>query len=499
MTSKSQREIDRAIRQYQTDHPGTSLSAARRAIERRTETFTPPARLAHVVPPRAGESLEDWIGRLAEANEVRRHRMMELLGLEPGRSALQRLRGLAEHMPDHTVNRLHAATGIDAEQARAMAAIGPKPDRKAPMSAEQAADHLHGLLAKARAQAETEGLPPSSSWSLPFVEPHITRLGGAAALRTAAKRAARRLRMSIRVTVYRREGDPDQLITVNNQGPFKTVKRDPVDTLTTTPFTDDLQPGPCSAPCDCRHGYCISGTDTYFGSTPWPGEIWNAIRPDTDLRTLPEDYRTTYDVDMLFAQLTHRDFDDYGNILDLTPFLDGAELGPLADVQVYATNARGHYRGRSHGALCQHADTRSGRGFGPLPSQQHEILPLAELVEILRPLHHSRRHQGLGDLIGPGAARRDRDLEDRWCSYCGGYSIRRFATPEACAHYRAERERWSQLPDDEPRDTADDAGDPILDLLSKADSLLDSPAVQRIFDAHDRAMGAMPAQPHDRP
>lgn len=502
MTNKNRREIDRAVRQYQQRHPGTSLSDARRAVERIAEHPGPaPSRLPHVVLPRAGESLVDWIDRLAEANGARRHQMMERLGLEPGRSANERLRDLAQHMPDHTARQLHEATGIDAELAHAMAAVPPSPSRSAPegpLTADQAADRLHQLLAEARSKAEAEGLPASSSWNLQFIEPQITRLRGAAALRTAAKKAARRLRMSVRVTVYRPEGHPEQLITVNNQGPYKTVKRDPVDTLVSVPF--EIAPLHRRGPqCDCGRGYCLSGTDTGFGPERWPEQIWDSIRPDTDLRTLPDEYRTTFAIDVLFAQLKHRDFRD--SILDLTPFLEGAELGPLADVQVYATNARGHYRGRSHGAVCQHADTREGRGFGPRPSERHEILSLAELVETLRPLHHSRQRMGLSSLIGPGAARRDRDLEERWCTSCGGYSVRRFTSAEQCAHYLAEHERWSQRVDHDPDTTAEANEDEARaqELLSKMFGALESPGVLRIFDAHDRAMGIVPDDPHERP
>ncbi|MFF7884080.1 hypothetical protein ACH40F_20645 [Streptomyces sp. NPDC020794] len=62
-----------------------------------------------------------------------------------------------------------------------------------------------------RDHAQSDGLPPSSPWPLSVIEPQITRFGGAQALRKAAKGAARRLRICLLVTVYRREGDPEQL------------------------------------------------------------------------------------------------------------------------------------------------------------------------------------------------------------------------------------------------------------------------------------------------
>lgn len=481
MTNRSKRQLDRAIRQYQQDHPGTSLSAARRAVERHAEELTfEPRRLAIVPAPRDGESLASWVDRVAADNRVGRHEMMKLLGLEPGRSAAARLHQLSEHMPDRTAQRLYTTTGLRPELARAMAAIPPEAKRTEVLPFDEVVEYLRDRLERERRRAEAEGLPASAGWSVPFIEPQITQFGGAQALRKAAKSAARRLRMSVRVTIYRSEGAQDQLITVNNQGPYKTVKGEPKDTVAAVPFTLDTDAGPSSTACDCGRGYCLSGSTADFGWSPWPEPVWYSIRPDTDLRTLPEEYRTDDDMHLLFARLDRRSFHDHNNVLDLTPFLEGAELGPLTAVQVYATNARGQYRGSSHGAMCRHAETRAAGRYGPKPSQRHEILTLAELVEILRPLDQRR---------GPGDLRRDQDLEARWCVYCHGYSVRRF-TADQCAHYRAEHERWSQREAEEPNDpepgTLD--ADPMIDLLTAAETALQSPRIQRIFDAHDRQM-----------
>ena len=306
----------------------------------------------------------------------------------------------------------------------------------------EAIEYFREALERTRDQAQSEGLPPSSPWTLSFVEPQIALLGGAQALCEAAKSATRQLGISLRVTVYEREGD--QLITVNNRGPYKRMKREPRDTVTATSFALAPSPWPRDAECNCRQGYCLSGESDW---PEWTRQIWYSIRPDTDLRTLPEEYRKDDDLHLLFAQMEDSSFyADDSDVLDLTAFFEGAELGPLADVQVYATNARGEYRGSSHGVMCRRAGTLGG--YGPLPSEKHEILPLSELVEILRPLHGKNSFMmPLEQLLTGGLEECDRDLESRWCVYCHGYSVRRF-TPEQCRYYRFECERWSQRVDD---------------------------------------------------
>lgn len=82
-------------------------------------------------------------------------------------------------------------------------------------------------------------------------------------------------------------------------------------------------------------------------------------------------------------------------------------LGPLADVQVYATNPQGIYEGKSHG-LCRHQ-----RWLGP----EHDLLTLRDFV----PLY--LENPGHGYWTGSG-----------WCSKCAGYTIRRLNN-EQFAHY----------------------------------------------------------------
>ncbi|MFE2639462.1 TniQ family protein [Streptomyces scopuliridis] len=125
MTNSSSRERDRAVRNYVKDHPGISLADARRAVARRACETTPlPRPLPDVVEPAHGESLKSWIDRVAAQHRIQRHAAMDALGLEPGSSATERLRELAGGMSDHTVARVSAATGLSADRARAMAAVG---------------------------------------------------------------------------------------------------------------------------------------------------------------------------------------------------------------------------------------------------------------------------------------------------------------------------------------------------------------------------------------
>lgn len=84
-------------------------------------------------------------------------------------------------------------------------------------------------------------------------------------------------------------------------------------------------------------------------------------------------------------------------------------LGPLADLQVYATDPYGRYEGKSHG-LCVHERYLTS---------EHDLLTLREFV----PLY--LQDPGHGDWTGSG-----------WCSKCAGYAIRRLSE-EQFAHYWA--------------------------------------------------------------
>ncbi|MEU5137011.1 hypothetical protein [Streptomyces californicus] len=130
MTHRTNRQQDRAVRAYKRDHPGITLEQARRAVAARAEQQTGlPARIPAAPLPRAAERLDAYVQRVAAAAGVQRHRAMELLGLQPGTSATDRLDDLADGLDDHTVRALVAATGMTADQARALTAPSTATDR----------------------------------------------------------------------------------------------------------------------------------------------------------------------------------------------------------------------------------------------------------------------------------------------------------------------------------------------------------------------------------
>ncbi|MFF4933432.1 hypothetical protein ACFY2H_31755 [Streptomyces griseofuscus] len=123
MTDPRNREHNRAVRAYQRAHPGTTLDQARQAVTARSGRRPGlPGRIPGAPLPRPAERLDDYVQRVAAAAGVQRHRAMELLGLEPGASATERLDDLAAGLPDDTVRALVAATGMTAGQARALTA-----------------------------------------------------------------------------------------------------------------------------------------------------------------------------------------------------------------------------------------------------------------------------------------------------------------------------------------------------------------------------------------
>lgn len=137
MTHRNRREQDRAVRAYQRANRGITLEQARRAVATRAERQQGlPARISAAPLPRPAERLDAYVQRVAAAAGVQRHRAMELLGLEPGTSATDRLHDLADGLPDHTVRALVAATGMTAVQARALTA---------PPTAAARIPHLEGL------------------------------------------------------------------------------------------------------------------------------------------------------------------------------------------------------------------------------------------------------------------------------------------------------------------------------------------------------------------
>ncbi len=152
---------------------------------------------------------------------------------------------------------------------------------------------------------------------------------------------------------------------------------------------------------------------------------WLDAAPDTDLREMldpPQD-----DLSVGTLRRASRMLLSPGDQFSLWVFLHSADgqpwvmdprgytghsvgnqpLGPLADLQVYATDPYGRYQGKSHG-LCIHANYLDSG---------HELLTLQEFL----PLYE--QDPGSGPWTGSG-----------WCSKCGGYAIRRL-DEEQFAHY----------------------------------------------------------------
>ncbi|WP_372412499.1 TniQ family protein [Streptomyces luteireticuli] len=125
MTNPRNRQLDRAVRKYQREHPGTTLDQARKAVAARAgRQRSLPARIPSAPLPRPTETLAGYVQRVATAAGVQRHQAMELLGLEPGTSATHRLDELAAHLPDRTIQALRAATGMTTAQAHALTSPG---------------------------------------------------------------------------------------------------------------------------------------------------------------------------------------------------------------------------------------------------------------------------------------------------------------------------------------------------------------------------------------
>ncbi|QCX82137.1 hypothetical protein C9F11_42785 (plasmid) [Streptomyces sp. YIM 121038] len=117
------------MRAYKRSHPGITLDQARQAVAARSAAPVLPARIPGAPLPHPAERLEGYVQRVAAAIGVQRHRAMELLGLQPGTSATDRLDHLAAApLPDDTVQALTAVTGMTAEQARALTAPRARPD-----------------------------------------------------------------------------------------------------------------------------------------------------------------------------------------------------------------------------------------------------------------------------------------------------------------------------------------------------------------------------------
>ncbi|MFJ1744580.1 hypothetical protein ACIOG4_38835 [Streptomyces microflavus] len=128
MTNPRNRQQDRAMRAFKRANPHLKREQVREAVAARAGQQSLPDRTPGVPLPDPAERLEGYVRRTAAAAGVQLHRAMELLGLQPGTSATERLDQLAGGLPDHTVQALVAATGMTPGQARALTAPLQRPD-----------------------------------------------------------------------------------------------------------------------------------------------------------------------------------------------------------------------------------------------------------------------------------------------------------------------------------------------------------------------------------
>lgn len=312
------------------------------------------------------------------------------------------------------------ATGMittgQAEAAR-LSVRSPVRDRREVVSV------LHTRMHKAKEHAAARGMPQDAPWSVAVVQPEVNEFGGAEKVRSAARAAARQL--GIRIHTYAADPDdrsPDQLVVIGNLGAQFRPRPEPQADPRWPAFAPVRDPE-ASPECGCQQGPCLSAGLDVAAEEEWLVADWLSLTPTTDLRTLPAELRSR-DPEAFLASSCSRAGSD-GRV-DLSPFQEGAPLGSLGDVQVYASNPHGYYRGLSHGVGCSWAQEVGA---------QHEILSLAEFLPLL-PAAEPQFDPGFDTLaeFWEQTLFKDRSGE-RWCVSCGGFAIRRL-TPEQCAYYR---------------------------------------------------------------
>ncbi|MFF3788028.1 hypothetical protein [Streptomyces sp. NPDC001933] len=285
---------------------------------------------------------------------------------------------------------------------------------------------LQDRLERARKAVEGKGMPRDAPWSVPVIQPEVGQFGGAEAVRSAARAAARKAGIKVRTyATCRADNAAEQMVVIGNRGGLPQPRTAPGPDPRWPAFTLNEDAGP-GHECDCGNEPCLSAGLTRAAQERWLISDWYSLTPLTDLRTLPAEQRSR-DRDALFARHRSHSWDDH--ILDLSPFREGSmELGPLGDVQVYATNPHGRYKGRSHGVGCRYAES---------VGEQHEILTLADFVPLLpEPVRHSPDgYDSLADIFKE-MMYADRSA-DRWCHSCGGYAVRRLS-PDQCAYYQGQ-------------------------------------------------------------
>ncbi|MEW2493785.1 hypothetical protein AB0942_09580 [Streptomyces nodosus] len=113
--------------------------------------------------------------RVAAALGTHRHRAMELLGLQPGSSAAQRLADLAGGLPDDTVRALCATTGMAPGQARALAAPAARAGAPGPTRPVEETGDLAAALARATQPVLLVDIDPQPTleWPGPAPSPWV--------------------------------------------------------------------------------------------------------------------------------------------------------------------------------------------------------------------------------------------------------------------------------------------------------------------------------------
>ncbi|MFJ5951458.1 hypothetical protein [Streptomyces noursei] len=374
-----------------------------------------PLEAALVLVPLARAGAGEWTHEAA-AGTYRVRQVDEGFAVEPPGGGL--LQGLGT-LPEAQICIARAVGVITPAQAEA-ARLGV---RSLPRARHEVVSVLLGRLQAAKELAGAKGMPHDAPWSVSVGQPEVNEFGGAEKVRSAARAAAQQL--GIRIHTYamgRDDRSPDQLVVLGNRGaPFRPRPLPRADPRWPA-FAPTRDPDP-AAECDCGGEPCSSAGLGVAADEGWLVADWFSLTPITDLRTLPADLRS-FDPRALFAKTRACHFDD--PVIDLAPYQQGVPLGPLSDVQVYATNPHGYYKGLSHGVGCSWAQE---------VGEQHEILTLAEFLPLLPVVEApSSRGYGSGADIYRELMYKDRSAE-RWCTSCAGYAIRRF-TPSQCAYYR---------------------------------------------------------------
>ncbi|MFD7957281.1 hypothetical protein ACFV4X_27810 [Streptomyces ardesiacus] len=334
-----------------------------------------------------------------------------------------RLQDTFNSPPEAQIGIARAAGVITAGQAEAarLSVRSPARPRREVVPPGEMVSVLHTRLHKAKEHAAARGMPQDAPWSVTVGQPEVNDFGGAEKVRSAARAAVRQL--GIRIHTYTTDPDdrsPDQLVVIGNLGAQFRPRPAPQADPRWPAFAPVRDPEP-GAECDCRRGPCLSAGLDVAAEEGWLAVDWLSLTPTTDLRTLPAELRS-HDPEAFLASSRSR----AGARIVLSPFQDGAPLGPLADVQVYASNPHGYYKGLSHGVGCSWAQEVGA---------QHEILTLAEFLPLL-PTAEPHPDPGFDTLaeLREQLLFKDRSSE-RWCVACGGFAVRRL-TPEQCAHYR---------------------------------------------------------------